>query len=400
MYCPKCGSEIKAGVIFCGKCGCKVSAGYEAHEKLKVKRGKSNKKAFLIILVAAVLVAVSLTIMHIVIPTEKDAADEIKNIREAFVAAGKINDKWFLPETFNSGAVELSGKTYKPVREDITTMDGLYSELENYFTDEACENIVQKSYIEKDGKLFFYHAPFGIEDTYYITGDNLTKEDGEYIYEVYYKQMRYDGECEDLTFETKVSLNEGKYLFDRYGISFIRISGGIEDVYINQKEQFTVDEINALAIETAYKYLIDTLHYNGDSYCEYIIHDMDEDGTTELIYKKGTCEADAKMLYYTYDDGKIVKLYEGGGGHSAIYKTESGKGVYRYYAHMGFETKSLFTKVGNKIEEERVFERDGAASSENYSPPDAKDQFKTFKYNDYTGIEDLVFVNAVANTEQ
>jgi hypothetical protein len=147
---------------------------------------------------------------------------------------------------------------------------------------------------------------------------------------------------------------------------------------------FSISDYNVIAvsnIKKSYIDLVNSLYDIDDLFCEYMLYDIDQDGTTELIYSKGTCEADHYMLYYTYDAGRIVKLGETGGSWSAIYKTENAKGVYWYYAIQGCESKYLVNKVGNSINVKTIFE---FKESDIYTPP--KNHLKTYLYDDYSGI--------------
>lgn len=55
---------------------------------------------------------------------------------------------------------------------------------------------------------------------------------------------------------------------------------------------------------------------------EYFLYDITGDGIPELWIKVGTCEADTKLLAFTFENGNVSKIYDGDGGHSDyfIYK--------------------------------------------------------------------------------
>lgn len=140
--------------------------------------------------------------------------------------------------------------------------------------------------------------------------------------------------------------------------------------------------VAAVYIKAAYKNLVNDLYDEEDLFCEYMIYDMDRDGTTELIYSKGTCEATHYMYYYTYKNGKAVFLGKTGGSWSGIYEIKNSVGVYWYYAIQGYECLYKVNKDGNSISINAIYED---RQSEKYTPPE--NELKQYQYNDYTGID-------------
>ena len=165
----------------------------------------------------------------------------------------------------------------------------------------------------------------------------------------------------------------------------------INKLYLKGESYPTNKEINNMSIKTAYKSLVDSLYTDGDSHCEYMIYDMDQDGTTELIYMKGTCMADLKTYYYTYNDGRVEKLAEM--GRETLYRTETEFGLYGHWAHMDYEYLIHLIKVENVIDYRYIFQRNDIKSVEQHSPPDDKYLLEKYQYNDYTGIERLAISN-------
>lgn len=73
-------------------------------------------------------------------------------------------------------------------------------------------------------------------------------------------------------------------------------------------------------IPKEFQMVIDSVHdqVNKDPNLssEYFLFDITGDSIPELWLKTGTCEADAKLLAFTSDDGYVSKIYDGEGGHS------------------------------------------------------------------------------------
>ncbi len=134
----------------------------------------------------------------------------------------------------------------------------------------------------------------------------------------------------------------------------------------------------------AYCATISCLYESGDMFCNYVIYDIDQDGTTELIYQKGSSRADARFIVYTYDKNQAVRLGEFGG--DTLYRTESSKGVYSYYCQMGGEIMYLITKNGASLAKDTVFQR----QVQTYSPPDDRHMLRSYEYNDTSGVFELV----------
>lgn len=76
-------------------------------------------------------------------------------------------------------------------------------------------------------------------------------------------------------------------------------------------------------IPTEYKSVIDSVReqVKKDSLlnAEYLLYDITGDNIPELWVKLGTCEADTKLLAFTYDDGNVSKIYDRDGGHSDFF---------------------------------------------------------------------------------
>ena len=69
---------------------------------------------------------------------------------------------------------------------------------------------------------------------------------------------------------------------------------------------------------------------------EYAVYDIDKNGIPELLIKSGTCEADYKTFFYSYDGNEAKSAGEEWSGHTSYYTYPAGNGIVQYNAHMGY----------------------------------------------------------------
>ena len=70
---------------------------------------------------------------------------------------------------------------------------------------------------------------------------------------------------------------------------------------------------------------------------EYLIYDVDKDGSPELVVKAGTCEADYHGALYTFRNGHAFQVGEELGlGHSSFYTDPGENGIILMVGHMGY----------------------------------------------------------------
>lgn len=82
-----------------------------------------------------------------------------------------------------------------------------------------------------------------------------------------------------------------------------------------------------------------------DTQVSYAIVDINKDSIPELIIKTGTCEADYRYYFYTYNennsyydfDNYVVYAGSIDGGHSGLYKMNNENYLVYLYAHMGLK---------------------------------------------------------------
>ena len=68
---------------------------------------------------------------------------------------------------------------------------------------------------------------------------------------------------------------------------------------------------------------------------DYLLYDIDENGTPELITKTGTCEADYTGTVYFIKAGSAMKAGDFGLGHACLYTDPGMNGVIVWWAHQG-----------------------------------------------------------------
>lgn len=136
------------------------------------------------------------------------------------------------------------------------------------------------------------------------------------------------------------------------------------------------------SITDAYKsVLVDYVGTNFE-FDQYMIYDIDKDGTTELIVYCGTCEADAEFRFYTFNGKDAIYIGDFGASHSWLYGINKTNGVYLYGAIQGFERLSKITKINNHLKITSVYED---RMVDEYTEP--KNSLPYFERYDWSGIE-------------
>lgn len=109
-------------------------------------------------------------------------------------------------------------------------------------------------------------------------------------------------------------------------------AGGIMDMYPAIYQGFIRDEFERTSGEN-----------NGIASIEFGFRDLDADGIPELIFKRGTCEADFAINIYTLDsEGEIKDLGLIGGGHTVFGYDENSADLVIIWGHMGAGSLEYF----------------------------------------------------------
>lgn len=191
---------------------------------------------------------------------------------------------------------------------------------------------------ETDGSFSYgIAAGNGGEGTFAVVDDKT----------ISYSVTTYEEECVENGVLAIDDSGEQLYLIMNYGD---------DKVYWSKKTKENDKEDNSL---TAYQNYISYL--GGDTF--YSLYDMDENGVQELIIRTGTCEADYKYLFYTYDE-KIVYCGEAHAGHSGLAIPDEGLGLLLCYQQMGYSSRWLLTLENNTIITTVIFEGKEATESE------------------------------------
>ena len=102
-------------------------------------------------------------------------------------------------------------------------------------------------------------------------------------------------------------------------------AGGLMDMYPAIYQSFIKSEFERVASEN-----------DGLASIEFAFRDVDANGIPELIFKRGTCEADYASNVFTLDsEGEIKDLGLVGGGHSSFCYDENTGDFVLLWGHMG-----------------------------------------------------------------
>ena len=135
----------------------------------------------------------------------------------------------------------------------------------------------------------------------------------------------------------------------------------------------------------------------GD-YSSYYLYDMDADGCEELLVISATCEADAMLYVYKYDNGEVSQIGSTAGGHCSICGNSKEKGITIHYSHQGVEwMDTAVIKNNTLLVEELVAMRE----VQNYTEFDYCIPLEYNSIDDmtiltnYGGVDDYVSSNAI-----
>jgi hypothetical protein len=86
----------------------------------------------------------------------------------------------------------------------------------------------------------------------------------------------------------------------------------------------------------------------------YYLTDVNKDRTAELLIQYGSCEADMRILVYTYKMGRAVKVGTVRESHVTVYAYPKANGFIVRSTHMGVESIRLVTMKKSKIRTKRI----------------------------------------------
>lgn len=159
--------------------------------------------------------------------------------------------------------------------------------------------------------------------------------------------------------------NNGMEVVDSCAVDSIGVDSiGVEEAITDSVAVATVENVNEGICEEYERLLDENRASEGD--CEYFLYDIDNDDMPELWMRVGSCEANYRLLVYTYKNG-IKQLYEDGAGHS--YFCMGTNYILQVWGHMGEASWSKLTYDGTKIVAKTIFEEDIRDSERDYKKP-------------------------------
>lgn len=144
-----------------------------------------------------------------------------------------------------------------------------------------------------------------------------------------------------------------------------------------------VDQIDpSIKALEAYSETITDKYITNNAYAIYHLYDIDNDGISELILADGTCEADKKFIFYTYD-GSVELIDEQYISHSILQKPDKeNEGVYVNCAHAGLQQIYRITLKDKTINCEVIIDQEVTDSNDyvNY------ETIESYLLDDNTGL--------------
>lgn len=104
----------------------------------------------------------------------------------------------------------------------------------------------------------------------------------------------------------------------------------------------------------AYRKNTGSFPYGGSYLWDYYLSDIDKNGVPELLLRYGSCEADVRLLVFTYKKGKAVKIGEAYCSHSSFYAYPSGNGLIVHSGHMASEYVRKLSVSNGKLKISKI----------------------------------------------
>ena len=402
MKCKVCKNELKEDALFCNKCGEKVTNKNEKNmeieyaDNIKINKEVSNSKAkedkakispvkrvFLVILVVIILIilisfGIYLNFSNISINNENKKG--IDNVNENNTSTEEIpeNEKvnvLFQDEQGNTSLEErkVSDRErlleYPLLMENKVAQDLALKGLATYQKKGVIYYIeydVQIEGLEKIkrsdcGSIIFFSCikfqRYGAS-YYRVIGtiwNSITNANNNYVLEYDTGDMKNQPNLNNIQLASTMSVLKKTYGLNKNIYSNIRIgtisrthnSWISEACEVNEENE---EQNNSKTIKEAYEELIKQSN-------QYTLVDINNDGTKELVLVTGTCNADAKFTFYTYKDGKAVKLGENGYCYSGLYKMNDGNYLKQVYGHGGYQMVYNINYDGNTFEVKEIESR-------------------------------------------
>ena len=133
--------------------------------------------------------------------------------------------------------------------------------------------------------------------------------------------------------------------------------------------------------------------YSGDTYGEYYIFDINDDGISELIVRTGDCELNAAYCFYTFYKGELKYLGSAVAAHSSLFAPKSGNGVLAIGGNMGAYHVTRYTVDDTRFSSELIVSGGGIGESITFDDVTAKycgNQLEYRELNDYDYILNMM----------
>ena len=239
----------------------------------------------------------------------------------------------------------------------------LLSSHKKYIVDTNKESLILSEMVVYDG--------YANEENPWYYG-NADCYDEEYGYDI--ERMTNIAETEALStidkYENQVisiQLNS----FDRYS------PYNIESQFIDEDTYNISNDVQACYNEILQEYTTKWEASGEYRYCEYVCHDVNEDGIDELIIHDGTCEGDRTHYYYTYINGDAVYLGSYDAWHTGL---ADGDDKLIAYDGMNGEGTYYYVTINNSVEKKEAG---------TYTFPPTPDFGDEIKFSSFDGVVDL-----------
>lgn len=315
IKCNGCGHMISDKAVACPKCGTPIVRPVEREEEKVefesvVEKAKSGKeKTWIVTLLSVLLLVVVGYLIYDKVIVSKDTSQSVI--------------KQFTPVILKGTVGKDIGNVLR-----LTFLGGEVEGTEHYDSQPPGTIINLMGTIDVNGHMLLHEYDKG-------------KECG-----------RLEGTYDESTFKGSFYASNGKIM-----------TYSAEVVTEQQLEKLVKTSVLRLTAK-AYGKKLDALVQKSPD-CEYFLFDITGDGNPELWVKQGSCEADYKIIVFTYENG-AKQIYEGGAGHSEFYQGTDY--VIQLSAHMGYSLWMKLTYSG-KMRNETIFEEDISGTDRDYREP-------------------------------
>lgn len=392
INCPHCGKQISDKAIVCPYCGVETQKllskirEKERQQRKERKQLQKKRRKRVIITMASVCVVAAIAVLAYLyyidalnsIPAEyrKQTEGYFKNCESAIsdgdFESGNRHLNLLKSRTLtNRQAKRVSELENALIEEGLGELDNDLAQLENISDDQidpgVKESIKQKAIILGTYNLDASHA------------ERLKKAKDKFV-ELFLStiEKRVDLKEDDTQALDSFEFEETK-----------RLAQELQEMELSTTQSTRLDNamtkakrIKELKDDNLHKQLLKTIRdeyvkllsanrKDRSDYSEegYFLFDINNNGIPELWIQSGECEADFRLLVFTYDNG-IKTLYNDDAGHSSFY---IGYGcILRTWGHMGYATWDELTYNGSTITSTKVFEEDINGTNRDYTEPEGE----------------------------